>query len=251
MTEKKRVLAIVPAREGSKGIPDKNVAPTCGKPLIAWTIETARKAGEIDRLIVSTDSTRYRDILEHDYGADLFPFIRPEKFAKDKTPSSDVIIHALDKLEELGEEPFDIVVLLEPTSPLRTAEQINEAIQLLTQSPKARALVSVVEDSNHHPLLAFEIDKVGRLVPYGTLTGKAPSDSEYPGHPRRQALRPAYFMSGDLYLSYVDTYRERRSFNHELTAGYKVRHWQAPEVDEPHDLIIVDALMKARRGGKI
>jgi len=246
MTEKKRVLAIVPAREGSKGIPDKNVAAVCGKPLIAWTIEAARKAGEIDRLIVSTDSARYRDILEHDYGSDLFPFIRPDRIAKDKTPSSDVVLHALDKLEELGEDPYDIVVLLEPTSPLRTPEQINEAIQLLKQAPKARALVSVVEDSSHHPLLAFEIDKSGRLVPYGQDHNK-----EYPGHPRRQALRPAFFMSGDLYLSFVDTYRERKSFNHELTAGYKVQHWQAPEVDEPHDLIIMDALMKARQGGKI
>jgi N-acylneuraminate cytidylyltransferase/CMP-N,N'-diacetyllegionaminic acid synthase len=246
MTEKKRVLAIIPAREGSKGIKDKNVSACNGKPLIAWTIEAAKKAGEIDRLIVSTDSARYRDILEHDYGEELFPFFRPEKYAKDKTPSSDVVIHALDKLEELEEGPFDIVVLLEPTSPLRTPEQINEAIQLLKQAPKARALVSVVEDSNHHPLLAFEIDKDKRLVPYGQEHNK-----EYPGHPRRQALRPAYFMSGDLYLSYVDTYRERKSFNHELTAAYKVEHWQAPEVDEPHDLIVVDALLKARQGGKI
>ena len=251
MKEKKlRVLAIIPAREGSKGIKDKNVAACNGKPLIAWTIEAARKAGEIDRLIVSTDSTRYRDILEHDYGVDLFPFIRPDKYAKDKTPSSDVIIHALDKLAEQGEE-YDIVVLLEPTSPLRTPEQINEAIQLLKQAPRARALVSVVEDSNHHPLLAFEIQKNGQLVPYGTLTGPSAADPAYPGHPRRQALRPAYFMSGDLYLSYVDTYRERLSFNHELTAAYKVEHWQAPEVDEPQDLIIVDALLKARAGGKI
>lgn len=239
-----RVLAIIPAREGSKGIRDKNVATCNGKPLIAWTIEAARKAGEIDRLIVSTDSTRYQDILEHDYGADLFPFIRPEKFAKDKTPSSDVVIHALDKMEELGEEPFDIVVLLEPTSPLRTPEQINEAVQLLKQAGKARALVSVVEDSNHHPLLAFEVDKSGRLLPYG-------GSLKYPAHPRRQDMRPAYFMSGDLYLSYVDTYRERLSFNHDLTAAYKVEHWQAPEVDEPHDLIMIDALLKARQGGKI
>jgi CMP-N-acetylneuraminic acid synthetase len=246
-----RVLAIIPAREGSKGIKDKNVAACNGRPLIAWTIDAARKAGEIDRLIISTDSLRYRDILEHDYGADLFPFIRPEKYAKDKTPSSEVVIHALDKLEELGEEPFDIVVLLEPTSPLRTPEQINEAIQLLKQAPRARAIVSVVEDSNHHPLLAFEIQKNGQLVPYGTLTGPAPNDPIYPGHPRRQALRPAYFMSGDIYLSYVDTYRERMSFNHELTAAYKVQHWQAPEVDEPHDLIVVDALLKARQGGRI
>lgn len=250
MTEKKRVLAIIPAREGSKGIKDKNVAACNGKPLIAWTIEAAKKAGEIDRLIVSTDSTRYRDILEHDYGKDLFPFIRPDKHARDKSTSADVIIHALDKMEELG-ETFDIVVLLEPTSPLRTPEQINEAIQLLKQAPKARALVSVVEDSNHHPLLAFEIDKIGKLVPYGTLSGHSPSDPSYPGHPRRQALRPAYYMSGDLYLSYVDTYREWLSFNHELTAAYKVQHWQAPEVDEPHDVIIVDALLKAKQGGKL
>jgi len=245
-----KVLGIIPAREGSKGIKDKNVSPCAGKPLIALTIEAAKKASEIDRLIVSTDSTRYKDILEHNYGKELFPFIRPEKFAKDKTPSSEVVIHALDKMEEMG-ETFDIVILLEPTSPLRTPEQINEAIGLLKNAPKARAMVSVVEDSNHHPLLAFEVHKSGQLVPYGSLTGATAAEPLYPGHPRRQAMRPAYFMSGDFYLSFVDTYRERQSFNHDLTSAYVVEHWQAPEVDEKHDLIIVDALIKARHEGKI
>ena len=244
--QKLRVLAIIPAREGSKGIKDKNVATCEGRPLIAWTIEAARKAGNIDRLIVSTDSQRYKEMLEHDYGKDLFPFLRPEKFADDKAPSSDVIIHALDRLIELGEEPFDIVVLLEPTSPLRTAEQINEAIQILKQSQKARAIVSIVESPSHHPLLAFEIDKSGKMFPYGQEHNK-----EYPGHPRRQALRPAYFMSGDLYLSYVDTYRERLSFNHDLTAGYIVQSWQGDEVDEPVDLIRVSAILHAKREGKL
>jgi CMP-N-acetylneuraminic acid synthetase len=174
--------------------------------------------------------------------------MRPEKFSKDKSPSSDVVIHALDKLEELGDGGYDIVVLLEPTSPLRTPQQINEAVELLETANKARAIVSVVQDGNHHPLIAFEVGKNNQLVPYGTLTG---NHGEYPGHPRRQALRPAYFMSGDLYLSYVDTYREKKSFNHELTAGYLVESWQAPEVDEPCDLIIVDALLKARMDGRL
>ena len=244
-----KVLGIIPAREGSKGIKDKNVIKCNGKPLIYWTIEAARKAKEIDRLIVSTDSLRYRDMLEQ-FGKDLFPFIRPEKFAKDKSPSSEVIIHALDKMAELGEE-FDIIGLLEPTSPLRTPEQINEAIQLLKQAPKARSLVSVVENSNHHPRLAFEIARNGQLVPYGSLTGATTAEPSYPGHPRRQALRPAYFMSGDIYLSYVDTYRERLSFNHELTAAYRVESWQSDEIDEPVDLIRVEAILKARQERKI
>jgi CMP-N-acetylneuraminic acid synthetase len=244
-----KTLAIIPAREGSKGIKDKNVSTCNGKPLIYWTIEAARKAKEIDRLIVSTDSTRYRDMLEQ-YGKDLFPFLRPEKYAKDKSTSAEVVIHALDKMSELGED-FDIVILLEPTSPLRTPEQLNEAIGLLKQAQKARAMVSVVEDHNHHPLLAFEVQKNGQLVPYGSLTGASTAEPSYPGHPRRQALRPAYFMSGDFYLSYVDTYRERMSFNHELTSAYVVEKWQSDEVDEPADLIRIDALLKARMEGKI
>jgi len=244
-----KVLGIIPAREGSKGIKDKNVIKCNGKPLIYWTIEAARKAKEIDRLIVSTDSLRYRDMLEQ-FGKDLFPFIRPEKFAKDKSPSAEVVIHALDKMAELGEE-FDIVILLEPTSPIRTPEQINEVIQLLKSAPKARAMVSVVEDSNHHPLLAFEVQKSGQLVPYGSLTGATSAEPSYPGHPRRQALRPAFFMSGDIYLSYVDTYRERLSFNHELTAAYRAESWQSDEIDEPADLIRVEAILKARQEGRL
>jgi CMP-N,N'-diacetyllegionaminic acid synthase len=227
-----KVLAIIPAREGSKGVKDKNVQPLNNKPLIYWTIKEAQRSA-VDRVIVSTDSERYRSILEQ-YGTELFPFIRPEKYAKDKTPSSDVVLHALDYFKK-QDEVYDIVLLLEPTSPLRTAEQINEALEKLRNHPRARAIVSVVEQPSYNPILAFEIGRDTLLVPYGT--------TEYPGHPQRQALRPAYFMSGDIYASYVDTYREKKTFDHDLTIAYIVPAWQAQEIDYPHDLVIMEALM--------
>lgn len=235
-----KILGIIPARSGSKGITDKNVQPLLNKPLIWWTISEAKKAA-LDRVIVSTDSIRYKDMLEQ-YGPELFPFLRPEKYAKDKTPSSDVIIHALDWLEKNEGVKYDMLVLLEPTSPMRTAEQINAGIERLKLAPKARALVSVCEQPNYNPLIAFEIGKDDRLVPFGD----SHEFPQYPNHPQRQAMRPAYYMSGDLYISYVDTYRKYKSFNHEKSIAFVVPAYQAVEVDYPHDLIMVEALMKAR-----
>jgi len=237
-----KTLAIIPAREGSKGIPDKNVKPLLNRPLVWWTISEAQKAA-VDRVIVSTDSERYRSILEQ-YGADLFPFIRPEKLAKDKTPSSDVIIHALDWMEKNEGTKYDTVVLLEPTSPMRTAEQINEGLERLRNAPKAKALVSVTEQPNYNPLIAFETTKDGLIVPFG-------GGQEFPDHPRRQALRPAYFMSGDLYISNVQTYRQKRCFDHDKTIAYILPKYHAYEVDDPADLVVIEALMKARIEGRI
>lgn len=232
-----KILCIIPAREGSKGIKDKNVQPLCNKPLIYWSIAEAKKAA-VDRVIVSTDSQRYVDMLTQ-YGQDLFPFIRPEKYAKDKTPSSEVVLHALDWMEKNEGTKYDTIVLLEPTSPLRTAEQINEAIHILKNTPKAKALVSVTE-SKDNPLIAFELTKDNIIVPYGT-------NGEFPGHPQRQAMRPAYFMSGDIYISDVATYRKTRTFDHDKTIGYVLPPYHKHEIDDPHDLVIMEALMKWRK----
>src|SRR5688572_23564500 len=132
-------LALIPARGGSKGLPGKNTRPLHGKPLIAWTVETARHAGLFDRVVVSTDSRDIADVAER-YGA-LVPFLRPAEIAGDATPMRDVIGHAIHAETAAGHEPA-VVILLQPTSPLRSAEEIRAAAQLL-RSTNCDSVVSV------------------------------------------------------------------------------------------------------------
>ncbi len=139
-------LAIIPARAGSKRLPDKNILQLSGKPLIAWTIEAAIKANIFDKIIVSTDSERIKNISEQ-YGAEV-PFIRPEALANDTARTIDVIFHAI-KFYEQQNIKFDYITLLQPTSPLRTSEHIKAAFELIDEETKA--VVSVCE-TEHNPL---------------------------------------------------------------------------------------------------
>jgi len=126
MIEGKRVIGIIPARGGSKGIPGKNIRPVAGKPLIVWSIESAKKSVFLDHVIVSTDNERIAEISEH-AGAGV-PFVRPAELATDTARSVDVLLHAADWFAERGQR-YDIIVCLQPTSPLRTAMDIDNALR--------------------------------------------------------------------------------------------------------------------------
>lgn len=152
------VVGLIPAREGSKGIPRKNLAPVAGKPLLAWTIEAARESATLTRTVVSTDWDEAAE-LARQLGADVLG--RPPALAADDTPMLDVVRHALG---ELG--PCDVVVLLQPTSPLRRAEHVDEAVRLLLESG-ADSVLSVVEVPHQfRPGKLMAIDE-GRLVRLG------------------------------------------------------------------------------------
>ncbi|MFO0106485.1 MAG: acylneuraminate cytidylyltransferase family protein, partial [Burkholderiales bacterium] len=141
MIDGKRVLALVPARSGSKGLPDKNIRPLGGKPLLAWPIAAALAAQRVDRVIVSTDSAHYAD-LARAAGADV-PFLRPTALASDTAPSIDFILHAVDTLAA-ADEHYDYLLLLEPTSPLTEASDIDRALSALAaQGASAVAVVGV------------------------------------------------------------------------------------------------------------
>src|SRR5918911_4592310 len=153
-----RVLGLIPARGGSKGIPGKNLAPLCGRPLVAWTIGAACAARSLDRVVVSTDSEEIA-ATARELGADVLE--RPAELARDGTPMRDVLLHAL---EELGRP--EVLVLLQPTSPLRRAEHVDGAVALLRETG-ADSVVSVAEVPHRYrpgPLMELED---GRLVPLG------------------------------------------------------------------------------------
>jgi len=180
------VLGLVPARGGSKGVPGKNVRPLAGHTLLEYTARAARESGVVDRVILSTDSLEIADAGRH-AGLEV-PFMRPASLAADDTPMVPVIQHALAEIAKHGWSP-DIIVLLQPTSPLRRSDHIRDAVSLLRES-NADSVVTVVELPRHlSPDYVMRIDE-GRLQPF------LPDGARVT---RRQDARPAYSRDGTVY----------------------------------------------------
>lgn len=192
------VLALVPARGGSKGIPDKNMRPLAGRSLLEYAAEAAAASGVVDRSVLSTDSER---VAAEGRRAGLeVPFLRPSALARDDTPMLPVIEHALDALEHDG-WAAEVVLLLQPTSPLRRPEHIRAAVQQLRDSG-ADSVVTVVELPRHFsPDYVMRVDD-GRLVPFLAEGGRVT---------RRQDARPAFVRDGTVYAFWSRTVRETRS----------------------------------------
>lgn len=180
------VLGLVPARGGSKGVPGKNVRPLAGHTLLEYTARAARDSGVIDRLMLSTDAP---DIADAGRRAGLeVPFMRPAALAADDTPMLPVIQHALAETTKHGWSP-DVIVLLQPTSPLRRPDHIRDAVTMLRET-NADSVVTVVEVPRHlSPDYVMRIEE-GRLRPF------LPDGA---GVTRRQDARPAYSRDGTVY----------------------------------------------------
>ncbi len=232
------VVALIPARGGSKGLPRKNVLDFCGKPLIAWSIEQARQTPEVDRVVVSTDDPEIADVARA-FGADV-PFLRPAELSGDTATSVDVIVHAMDALARNG-APVDILALLEPTSPLREASDVSGAIRHLVSDRRFESVVGVSAVEGAHPAFLYEVHG-GLLHPFLPV-GR--------GAVRRQDLEPLYFLEGSVYVSYAASLRARRGFYHDATAPWLVPRYKSIEIDELSDLIAAQALMSARLEGRI
>ncbi|MBN1762919.1 MAG: acylneuraminate cytidylyltransferase family protein [Methanomicrobia archaeon] len=230
-----KIIAIIPARGGSKGLPRKNIKPLLGKPLIAWTIEQAKKSKYIDKVIVSTEDEEIAEISK-EYGAEV-SFLRPKELARDDSPTIEVILHAINWFEK-RDEYFDLVVLLEPTSPLRDVEDIDNCVKMLVNNPKAKAIVGIAKLESSHPEFNVVINDMGFIrKPDGTSNFK---------FLRRQELEEVYFFEGSIYISKIEALKKNRTFYHELTLAYVVQKYKSLEVDELSDFICIEALMKAK-----
>lgn len=232
MIMEKKVLALIPARAGSKGLPRKNIRPFRGKPLLQWSVEHGLSSRYVDKVVVTTDSEEFANVARK-CGA-VAPFIRPKSLASDMAASVDVILHAVDFLEERG-EMFDILVLLEPTSPLREPQDIDDALELLLSVPGAESVVSVSRTEAHHPAFLMKKSETAFLEPYL-------SDFKVI---RRQDIAALYFLDGTIYASRVEALRKRRSFYHEKTLGYEVPKYKSFEIDDQNDFVICEALHRA------
>jgi len=226
----KNIIAIIPAREGSKGVPLKNMTLVNKKPLIDWTIDAALHSKYISAIVVSSDSDV---ILNHVKQNDNVICIeRPSNLAKDDTPTEPVIIQALEQLEE---KEFDVVLLLQPTSPLRTSEDIDNAYEAFIKS-EATALISVTEPK-HHPLKSFKKNDEGFLE--GLVNDK------FPFMPR-QELPDVYQSNGAIYMIYKKDFLESHKLITTSTIPFVMSHDKSIDIDTLDDIKMVERLFKKK-----
>jgi N-acylneuraminate cytidylyltransferase len=219
------VLALIPARGGSKGLPGKNLRALGGKPLIQWSIEAAQRSRFVTRVVVSSDDPTILTAARA-AGAET-PFVRPAELAQDDTSSIDVVFHALDQLP-----PFDWVVLLQPTSPLRTSEDIDQALARCFAA-NAPACVSVTE-TPALPWWMFRLDAAGRLVSL-LDEGQRPQ--------RRQDAPMLYSLNGALYVAQVEWLRQSRRFLTDETLAYVMPPERSVDIDTALDFRLAECLL--------
>lgn len=226
MIDGKRILAIIPARGGSKGLPGKNIKLLGSKPLIAWTIEAALSAKLIEKTVVSTDCQKIAKI-SRTYGADV-PFIRPDELSTDTATTSDVIFHAIDSVKE----DFDVIVLLQPTSPFRTTKDIENAYELYNSSNTSSVVsVCLAEKS---PYWYFSRDNIGMISPILNMEGQ---------FSRRQELPDTYFLNGAIYIVDVKKFLSHKKFIFNDSLSYVMSKESSIDIDEPIDFKLAQLIL--------
>lgn len=226
-----RILALIPARGGSKGIKNKNIIDLCGKPLIAYSIEAGRASRYIDDVVVTTDSKNIADVAVK-WGASV-PFLRPAELASDNARTVDAVIHAIGWLRDNGFN-YDVMVLLQPTQPLRTAHNIDRALEAYVRNGM-RPLVSVKE-TEESPILMRTISDDG------ILNNILSQNSTI----RRQNMRKYYIVDGSIYINSVSEINERTSFNDNVIPYIMPRDGNF-DIDEYSDLESARAYLAGRK----
>ena len=224
---KEKILAIIPARSGSKGLKDKNIKMTNGKPLIAYTIEAAQNSKIFEDIIISTDSEKYAEIAKK-YGGSV-PYLRDKKLANDNAKSSDVILDILNKVEK----KYDSFILLQPTSPLRTEKNIIEAYKMYLEK-KANSVVSVCE-MEHSPLWANSLNEERRMDSF--LKGIDVNGN-------RQELEIYYRINGALYIANVEYFKKYQDFYYKDSYAYIMEKENSIDIDDELDFKIAEYLIK-------
>lgn len=226
------VIAIIPARGGSKGLSQKNILPLGGKPLVAHTIEAARAAHSIQRVVVSTESPEIAQIARR-YGAEV-PFLRPPELARDDTPTLPVMQHVVAQIEAAQQLRLEVIVLLQPTSPFRRAEDIDCAVAMLEQT-SADSVVSLCA-VEHHPAWMKRIDD-GRVQPFL---------ENAPEYTRRQDLPPVYRLNGAIYVTRRRVLLEENRILGPDTRALIMDRESSLDIDTPLDLKLAELIIQER-----
>jgi CMP-N-acetylneuraminic acid synthetase len=229
-----KVLGIVPARGGSKGIPRKNITPLLGKPLLAYTAESALAARRLSRIILSTDDEEIARVgLEFHLEV---PFLRSPELAGDETSTIPVLQDVVRRLEAEGES-YDAVLVLQPTNPLRLPEDIDGSIALLEQTG-AESVISFVEVGDNHPARMKFITPEGKVLD--------PPFAEQVEGQRRQDLPKLYLRDGSIYLTRRQVLMEQNSVKGRDCRAWIIPQERACNIDTPFDLFIAEQLLRCR-----
>ncbi|NBK99872.1 MAG: acylneuraminate cytidylyltransferase family protein, partial [Erysipelotrichia bacterium] len=216
MYKNKKILALITARGGSKGIPNKNIKLLGGKPLIAWTIDEAKKSAYIDHLILSSDSEEIIRVARS-YGCDV-PFVRPSELASDTSSSIDAILHALSVIDE----DFDYLMLLQPTSPFRKVDDIDKVIEQ-TINRNLDLMISVARYKKH-PSYLYKIEN-DKLIPYIETNKQL----------RRQDMPETYEHNGAIYFSTLKHMLENKTYNTPNATPYEMHGLVNLDIDTQED----------------
>lgn len=223
-------LAIIPARSGSKGLKDKNIKELCGKPLMTYTIETAIKSKQFDVIHLSTDSDVYANIAKA-YGADV-PFLRKVELASDTSTIWDTVRDVLDKYKKIGKE-FDTITLLQPTSPLREANDIIKCFQMLKNKEKGEAIISVCE-MEHSPLICNQLDDTGSMKDF---------IKKEVVMLQRQSLPKYYRINGAIYLLKIDVLKKYQTIYDSEVYAYIMSQERSIDIDSLLDFKIAEQVI--------
>ncbi|KYK21451.1 hypothetical protein AYK25_03650 [Thermoplasmatales archaeon SM1-50] len=227
-----QILAIIPARLGSKRIPKKNIKMLYGKPLLAYTIESVKHSHHVNRFVVSTEDKNIAKISQS-YDAEVI--IRPSELARDESPTEEVIFNVLEQLRMKERYIPEIIILLQPTSPLRTTEDIDNAIGVFSDS-LGDSLISVTE-YDHTPYWAFRIEK-------GFLKREFSKEA----HARSQVFPKLYRPNGSIFITRVKTFLNIRSFYTNQIIPYIMPRERSIDIDDEFDFSIAEFLIKTGEG---
>lgn len=224
------MISIIPARGGSKGLPGKNILPLCGKPMIAYTIEAAKQSKYIDRVIVSTDDQKIAEIALQ-YGAEV-PFLRPDFLASDTAQAVDNYIYTIERLSKEWNTPIEEFVVLQPTSPLRIAEDIDGAIEMFMEK-QADSVISYTPEA--HPIRWHKyLDENNAFVDIFDTTIA-----------NRQDLKTSYYPNGAVYVFRFSMIKERKYYT-DKSYGFIMPRVRSVDIDYKEDFDYVEFLMSRR-----
>lgn len=233
MYKKKKILSVIIARGGSKGLKNKNLIKLGKHPLVAWPILAAKKSKLLDNVIISTDSKKIIKAVKK-YNITV-PFVRPKNISTGNASSREVIMHAINYYKK-RKIIYDYVILLEPTSPLTSHHDIDKSIKfLINRSKNADALVSVSKCESQHPVFQYEKNKKN------ILKKKFFKNIKYLN---RQNLSKVYYLDGSLYISKVDSFIKLKDFMGPKTLGIEMPKRQSFEIDDKLDFLIFKNLIK-------
>tara|TARA_B100001093_G_scaffold462371_1_gene477542 strand:+ start:919 stop:1617 length:699 start_codon:yes stop_codon:yes gene_type:complete len=221
----KKILAVIPARGGSKGIKNKNITELAGRPLLQWTIEAAKKSKYIDRFVLSSDDPQIQMVAES-LGCEV-PFTRAAHLATDEASTIDVLFDVLERVAG-----FDVVILLQPTSPFRIAEDIDSCLEsMISNAAPAAVSLCAVQD---HPALVFKFQNDKKITPF---LSRPPSQSL-----RRQDLPAAFKLNGAVYIANIPWLFKNRTFTATESVGYVMPESRSIDIDDAQDLSLAQQL---------